>query len=75
MRTMLSAVVIAAGLLGVAATAQAAPAGPVSAVTTQGDVQLVQMHRGERRMMRHRMMRHRMMRHRMMRHRMMRHRY
>ena len=72
MRATLSALIIAAGLSGFGAAAQAAPvtaANPVG-IAAEAPIVNVQMMRGERRMMRHRMMRHRMMRHRMMRRRM-----
>jgi hypothetical protein len=73
MRNMIKALVLAAGIVGASAAAQAAP---VSAPTTLGvsdaPIVHVQMMRHERRMMRHRMMRHEMRhdRRRMMRHRM-----
>lgn len=73
MRLTLSALVVAAGLAGFGAAAQAAPvstANPLGA--SAGDVVKVQMmNRMERRMMRRKMER-RMMRRRMMRRRMMR---
>ena len=69
MRSTLSALVIAAGLVGFGAAAQAAPVATPNqlGVASEAPIVNVQMMRGERRMMRHRMMRHRMMRHRMMR--------
>lgn len=67
MRLTLSALVVAAGLVGFGAVAQAAPT-PSQTGVAAGESVKVAMPR--RRMMRHRMMRHRMMRHRMRRHRM-----
>lgn len=70
MRSTLSALLVATGLLGFAAAAQAAPASPsmqLGGVTADAPIVHVQMMRHRRGMMRHRMMRHRMMRHRMMR--------
>jgi hypothetical protein len=73
MRATLSALIVAAGLAGFGAAAQAAPvttANPL-AITTEAPIVHVQMMRGERRMMRHRMMRRHVMHRRAMRHRMM----
>ena len=72
MRLTLSALVVAAGLAGFGAAAQAAPVAAPSQLglaAASDTIVPVQMRR-ERRMMRHRMMRHRMVRHRMMRRRM-----
>lgn len=74
MRSTLSAILVATGLLGFAAAAQAAPASPslqLGSVASEAPIVHVQMMRRDRPMMRQRMMRHRMMRHRMMRRRMM----
>lgn len=68
MRLTLSALVVAAGLVGLSATAQAAPTPSQTGVAAGESVKVAMPMR--RRMMRHRMMRHRMMRHRMMRRRM-----
>ena len=66
MRLTLSAIVIAAGLAGFGAAAQAAPVGPAPlAGLGVNDVVQVQMMRRERRMMRRDRMERRMMRHRM----------
>ena len=65
MRSTLSALVIAAGLVGFGASVQAAPAAAPAGVATEAPAIQVQM-RGERRMMRHRMMRRHVMRKRMM---------
>ena len=73
MRSTLSALVIAAGLIGFGAGAQAAPAAPVSGIATEAPAVQVQM-RSERRMMRHRMMRRHAMRRHMMHRRAMHHR-
>ena len=73
MRNTLTAIVVAAGLIGFGAAAQAAPlaASMQAGASADSNVVHVQMDRMERRHMRHRMMRHEMRRH--MRHRMMRH--
>ena len=75
MRSTLSALVIAAGLIGFGASAQAAPAAAPAGIATEVPAVQVQM-RHERRMMRHRMERRMMRRHmeRRMMHREMRHR-
>ena len=70
MRLTLSAMVIAAGLAGLSATAQAAPVPTTGVTGASSEITQVRMMR--HRMMRHRMVRHRMMRNRMMRRRMMR---
>lgn len=77
MRNMIKALVLAAGIVGAAASAQAAPVSSAQNLgLSDSPIVHVQMDRMERRrMMRHRMMRHEMRhdRRRMMRHRMMRH--
>jgi hypothetical protein len=76
MRNMIKALVLAAGIVGASAAAQAAPVSSAGTLGVDAPVVHVQMmeRMERRRMMRHRMMRHEMRRDRMMmRHRMMRH--
>lgn len=76
MRSTLTAMVVAAGLLGFGAAAQAAPATALPGVAAESPLVQAQMH-GERRMhgrrMERRMMNHRRMERRMMNQRSMRH--
>ncbi len=71
MRLTLSALVVAAGLAGFGAAAQAAPVGPAPLAGIGSNdvvpVQMMRRHRMERRMMRRDMHRRRVMRRRMMR--------
>lgn len=72
MRRTISAIVIAAGLLGVGTAAQAAaiPASSPIGIAGESPAREVQLTRRERRMMRHHRMHRRMMHHRRMHHRM-----
>ena len=70
MKNIISAVIVAAGLIGLSATAQAAPVSGMQAGATAADSSIVHVRMSPReRMMRERMMRQRAMHHRMMRHR------
>jgi hypothetical protein len=73
MRSTLSALVIAAGLIGFGASAQAAPAAAIPGVLADTALVQVQLSPRERRMMRHHRMERRMMRRHRMDRRMMRH--